>query len=226
MQVMAELESKVYVADKIDKFYGREAFVVPPPVELERFARVPLEEGGKGGYFLWVGALAPYKRLDIALEAFRELKLPLWVVGSGQEEAKLRAELPPNAKMIGQISDDELCRVYRDARALVFTADEDFGIAPLEAQAAGRPVIALRRGGALETLTPATALFFEEQTPAALEEAVIAFERWEREFEPAAARAQASRFTKEAFQGRFLEQVQQLTSLPDPRARPAPRATA
>src|SRR5262252_6157759 len=130
------LANSRYVADKIDRYYGREAFVLPPPVELERF---------------------------------RELKLPLWVVGSGQEEARLRAELPPNAKMIGQISDEELSRVYQDARALVFTANEDFGIAPLEAQAAGRPVIALRRGGALETLTSATALFFDEQTPQALE---------------------------------------------------------
>ena len=220
------LANSRYVADKIDRYYGREAFVLPPPVELERFARAPLEEGGKGGYFLWVGALAPYKRLDIALEAFRELKLPLWVVGSGQEEARLRTELPPNAKMIGQISDEELSRVYHDARALVFTANEDFGIAPLEAQAAGRPVIALRRGGALETLTSATALFFDEQTPEALEAAVIGFDRWERDFQPAAARAQASRFTKEAFQSRFLEQVQQLMSLPSPQAQTAPRATA
>ena len=220
------LANSRYVAHKIDCLYGREAFVVPPPVELERFAQVPLEAGGQGGYFLWVGALAPYKRLDIALEAFRRLKLPLWVVGSGQEEARLRAELPPNAKMIGQISDEELSRVYHQARALVFTADEDFGIAPLEAQAAGRPVIALRKGGALETLTSATALFFDEQTPEALEEAVIAFDRWEQDFQPTAARAQASRFTKETFQSRFLEQVQQLMSAPTARGQPAPRATA
>ena len=173
-----------------------------------------------------MGGSAGALRLDIALEAFRELKLPLWVVGSGQEEARLRTELPPNAKMIGQISDEELSRVYHDARALVFTANEDFGIARLEAQAAGRPVFALRRGGALETLTSATALFFDEQTPEALEAAVIGFDRWERDFQPAAARARASRFTKEAFQSRFLEQVQQLMSLPSPQAQTAPRATA
>jgi glycosyltransferase involved in cell wall biosynthesis len=204
------LANSAYVAKKISDLYGRQAQIVPPPVELERFAALPEAGGGQGGYFLSVGALAPYKRLDIAFEAFRKLNLPLWVVGSGQEGNRLRAALPANVKMIGQVSDQELPGLYHGARALIFTADEDFGIAPLEAQAAGRPVIALRRGGALETITPRTGLFFEEQTPESLADAVMAFDSWEANFDPAEARSQASRFTKTNFQRRFAEEVEQL----------------
>jgi glycosyltransferase involved in cell wall biosynthesis len=204
------LANSHYVAQKIADLYGRPAQVVPPPVELERFAALPANGGGQGGYFLSVGALAPYKRLDIAIEAFGRLKLPLWVVGSGQEGTRLRASVPANVKMLGQVSDQELPGLYHRARALIFTADEDFGIAPLEAQAAGRPVIALRRGGALETLTPRTGLFFERQTADSLANAVIGFESWEADFDPAEARVQASRFTKANFQRRFTEEVEQL----------------
>jgi glycosyltransferase involved in cell wall biosynthesis len=192
-----------HIAEKIGRFYGRSATVVHPFVELERFSHLAPTGGGKGGHFLWVGALAPYKRVDIALEAFRELKHPLWIVGVGQEADRLRRNVPPNVRVLGRVSDLELVSLYRNARALVFTADEDFGITPLEAQAAGRPVIALGRGGALETVTSSTGIFFPEQTASALVAAVKRFDAWEASFSAEAARAQAARFTR----ARFLEGI-------------------
>lgn len=197
------------VARKIARFWGRDAQVIHPPVELERFASLPLEGAGQGGYFLWVGAFAPYKRLDLAIEAFGALGLPLWIAGSGQEGAKLQS-LPPNVRLLGQVSDAELPALYRGCRALVFPGEEDFGIAPVEAQAAGRPVIALGRGGALETVTPRTGLFFETQSAPALAAAVRRFEAWEPTFDPGDARAHAARFSRARFQAQLQAALAQL----------------
>ncbi|GEN09497.1 glycosyl transferase [Myxococcus fulvus] len=203
-----------HVAGKLQRFWGREATVVHPPVDLERFTRLPLEGGGRGGYFLWLGAFAPYKRLDIALEAFRELGVPLWVVGTGQEAARLTSGAPPpNIRFLGNVSDDALPSLYRDARALIFTPEEDFGITPLEAQATGRPVIAFAKGGALETVNSRTGLFFSEQTPASLSEAVRRFDSWEASFSPREARSQAERFSRQSFQQAMLREVESLLSL-------------
>jgi glycosyltransferase involved in cell wall biosynthesis len=197
------------IAAKIGRFWGRSAEVVHPPVDLERFAAAPLEGLGQGGYFLWVGALAPYKRIDLALEAFGRLGAPLWIAGSGQDDARVRS-LPKNIRFLGQVSDEELVRLYRDARALVFPGEEDFGITPLEAQACGRPVIALARGGALETVRSDTGLFFAEQTVEGLVDAVRSFDDFERRFVPAQARENALRFSRQAFLERFAEVVRGL----------------
>lgn len=205
------LANSHHVARKIARFWGREARVVHPPVELERFCSLPLEGVGRGGYFLWLGAFAPYKRLDIALEAFRRLGAPLWVVGTGQEAARLASgPLPPNIRFLGPVEDAQVPALYREARALIFTAEEDFGLTPLESQACGRPVIALGRGGALETVTARTGLFFAEQTPQSLMEAVRRFEVWESTFHPEEARAQAQRFSKAAFHRAVLAEVEAL----------------
>ena len=212
--VDAFLANSQHIAGKIQRFWGREARVVHPPVALERFTQSPLEGTGQGGYFLWLGAFAPYKRLDVALEAFRTLGLPLWVAGGGQEAAQWQGrQWPPNIRFLGSPPDEELPDLYRNARALIFTAEEDFGITPLEAQATGRPVIALGRGGARETVTGGSGLFFAEQTPASLGEAVRAFETWERSFAPAAARTQAERFSKAAFQESLRSEVASLMRL-------------
>nr|WP_236673061.1 glycosyltransferase [Comamonas sp. JC664] len=200
-----------HIASKVRRFWGREAAVIHPPVSLERFAQVPLAGGGQGGYFLWLGAFAPYKRLDIALDAFRELDAPLWVVGTGQEASRLGAQrLPENIRFLGNVSDEALPALYRDARALIFTPEEDFGITPLESQATGRPVIAYGKGGALETVTERTGLFFSEQTPSSLAAAVRRFDVWEASFRPDAARAQAERFSRAAFQRAMLHEMEQL----------------
>ncbi len=188
-----------HVAAQIEQRYGRPASVIAPPVELERFSREPLPQQ-PGEYFLVLGALAPYKRVDLAIAAFRELGLPLWVVGSGQDEAALSNGLPPNIRVLGQVADAELPALYRNAKALIFPGLEDFGLTPLEAMGCGRPVIAFQAGGALDTVTPRTGLFFEHQTVSSLKAAVQRFEHFERhEFSPSAARAQAMRFTEQRF---------------------------
>lgn len=202
--------NSAHVAAQIQQRYRRDARVIHPPVELERFTAGALKGTGQGGYFLCLGALAPYKRLDLAIEAFRQLGLPLWIGGTGQAAAAWLRSLPPNVKVLGQVSDLELPELYRNARALVFPGLEDFGITPLEAQAAGRPVIAFAGGGALETVTARTGVFFSSQTVEALVEAVRAFGAWEAGFSPAAAREQALRFSKEAFQAALQDEVARL----------------
>lgn len=191
------------IARKVALHYGREASVVHPPVELPAFEALPESGGGQGGYFLWVGAAAPYKRLDLVLEAFSRLKLPLWIAGPG----KFPRGLPPRVRLLGEVPAAELPRLYWNARALLFPGDEDFGITPLESQAAGRPVIALARGGALETLTPRSALFFQEQSVMALVAALKQFPQWERTFDPREARAQAALFGRERFLRELNSQV-------------------
>ena len=222
-----------HVAQRIARFWGREADVIHPPVELDRFAvqqpgAPPVQAQPPGaphvqaqaGYFLWLGALAPYKRVDLAVEAFRRTGHLLWIAGDGQDARLLRAGLPPNVRWLGKVSDAEVPELYRGARALVFPGEEDFGIAPLEALAAGRPVIALARGGALETLTPETGVFFEEPTPEALVDAIHRFEAAERGFDPARSRARAETFSEERFRTAIRSKVEALlTGRPDLRDR-------
>lgn len=195
-----------HVAAQIAERYHRQARVVHPPVEVERFTRLPLEGSGRGGYFLWVGALAPYKRVDLAIEAFRRSGRELWIAGSGQDAAWLRS-LPPNVKALGQVPDDALPALYRDARALIFPGVEDFGITPLEAQASGRPVIAFAAGGVLETVRQETGLLFPEQSVGALEHALERFDAFERSFQPSVARTWAQGFGLQAFQQAIVEEV-------------------
>lgn len=198
-----------HVAQQVAERYHRHARVIHPPVELERFMHQPLSAAGQGGYYLCFGALAPYKRIDLAIEAFKRLGLPLWIAGSGQSKDWLHG-LPKNVKALGHVSDDEVPDLYRNARALVFPGVEDFGITPLEAQACGRPVIAMGEGGALETVTGETGLFFREQTVEALMDAVRRFEAFEPGFQPSRARAQAETFTKTAFQTALLAELNAL----------------
>jgi glycosyltransferase involved in cell wall biosynthesis len=205
----ALLANSQHTARRIARAWGRRAEVVYSPVDVERFARGPLGTGA-GGYFLWVGALAPYKRLDVALEAFRRLGAPLFVAGDGQDAGRLRAGLPGNVRWLGAVPDAELPALYRGARALVFPGEEDFGIVPLEAMASGRPVLALGRGGALETVTAETGVFFSESTPEALVEAVRRFDVFERGFRPEAARARALGFGPEQFAAGIRRAVEPL----------------
>lgn len=197
-----------HVARRISRFWGREADVIHPPVDLARFA--PESPAGQGGYFLWLGALAPYKRVDVAVEAFRRTGQQLWIAGAGQDGRLLRTGLPPNVRWLRKVPDAEVPGLYRGARALVFPGEEDFGIAPLEALASGRPVIALARGGALETLTPDTGLLFDAPAPEALVEALGRFDAFERTFQPAQARARAEQFSEERFRDAIRGKVEAL----------------
>src|SRR5262249_8951259 len=150
------------------------------------------------GYFLVVSALAPYKRVELAVQAFNRMGERLLIVGSGPEEKKLKAMARKNVEFLGWQPDEKLRSYYAGCRALVFPGVEDFGIVPVGARAAGKPVIAFARGGALETvISGVTGLLFPEQTAASLVEAVRRYD--EGHFSPDLIRAQALRFDKAVY---------------------------
>lgn len=188
------------VKERIRKFYRRASEILHPPVYTSRFYISPEQED----YYLVVSRLVPYKRIDIAVEAFNLLKRPLIVVGEGRARPSLEKKAGPTIRFLGRVSGEELAQLYARCKALIFPGREDFGIAPLEAQASGRPVIAYAAGGALETIVEGkTGLFFHSQTPEALAEAVLEFERRAADFDPAAIRRNAERFDVKNFQNKM-----------------------
>ncbi|MEK7690106.1 MAG: glycosyltransferase [Bdellovibrionota bacterium] len=166
------LANSRFVAEKISRIYHRESTVVHPFANHKRFQR-PRQPTAS---YLMSGAFAPNKRVDLAIMAFNEMKLPLRIVGGGQDEIRLRAMAGPNITFLGQISNTEIEIEFSKARAFVFPGIEDFGITPIEAMAAGCPVIAYQGGGVLESVTPQVGMFFKPQTAAALQTAVTQFE--------------------------------------------------
>jgi glycosyltransferase involved in cell wall biosynthesis len=159
-----------HVAERILKYYGRESDVVYPPVDTDFFS--PGDESPED-YFLIVSALVPYKRLDLAIECFNKNNEPLYIVGTGPEEDRLRARAGANTRFLGTVDNEELRRLYRRARATLLPGVEDFGIVPLESQACGRPVVAQARGGAIETVKGGeTGVLFDEPTVESLSHAV------------------------------------------------------
>ncbi|MDH7486493.1 MAG: glycosyltransferase [Anaerolineae bacterium] len=189
------------VQERIRNFYHRESVIIHPPVDTARYT--PSGEPPQD-YFLVVGRLIPYKRIDLAVRAFTQLGLPLVVVGDGRDRAKLEAMAGRNVTFRGWLPySEELLTLYRRCRAFIFPGLEDFGIAPVEAQATGRPVIAYAAGGALDTVQEGvTGTFFYEQTPEALAAAVRAFDP--AAYDPAACRASAERFSVEVFKHKLL----------------------
>jgi glycosyltransferase involved in cell wall biosynthesis len=152
-----------HVRDRIRRFYGRDAAVVYPPADTEYFTPGPAPDAGT--YDLVVSALVPYKRLDLAVQAYTELGWPLRVVGSGTEAARLRKLAGPSVRFEGRVDDAAVRDLYRGCRMLLFPGEEDFGIVPVEAMACGRPVVAFARGGALESVREGvTGTFFRQQT--------------------------------------------------------------
>ena len=182
------------VQARVRRIYGRESTILYPPVDTGRFA--PAD--GHDDYFLIVSRLVPYKRIDLAVQAFTQLGLPLWIAGSGRDLARLRTLAGPTVRFLGRIPDDALGSLLARCRAFLFPGMEDFGIAPVEAMASGRPVIAYAGGGALETVVEGvTGTFFAEQTPLSLAEAVRRFEA--SAFDPGAIRAHARLFDVSVF---------------------------
>jgi glycosyltransferase involved in cell wall biosynthesis len=200
-----------HIADRIRRVYGRAADVIYPPVDLARF-----EVGAPEDFYLVVSALVPYKRIDLAVAAATRLRRRLVVVGTGPEADRLRALGGPTVEFLGWRPDGEVAELLRRCRAVLFTGVEDFGIVPLEAAAAGRPTIALARGGALETMVgldeaeraAPTAVFFREQTVEAVVEAVRGFEAAEHRFVPKALRAHAERFDRPVFKERIRDYLE------------------
>jgi glycosyltransferase involved in cell wall biosynthesis len=196
-RVTAFAAISVAVQSRIRQFYGREPEVIYPPVAEAAFLPALQEE--PGDYYLSVGRLIPYKRVDLAVRAFGQLGLPLVVIGDGRDRAALELLAGANVRFLGRVSEEEKRRYLAGCRAFVFPGEEDFGIAPLEAQAAGKPVIAFAGGGALDTIQAGiTGEYFRQPTPDSLAEAVRAFEpsRYDR----AACIANARRFDTTTFQ--------------------------
>ena len=166
-----------FVASRIRKYWRREADVVPPPVAIENF--VPAPPGEVEDFYLWAGELAPYKRPDLAVEAFRKLDKPFVVIGGPDSTvAKLKAQAGPKTRFLGKVPFSVLKEHMAKCRALIFPGEEDFGIVPVEVMASGRPVIAYGRGGILDSVVPGeTGLFFEQQSVDALIDAITQFEK-------------------------------------------------
>lgn len=196
------------VAGRIRKHYRRDSEVIHPPVDVERFT--PRAE--PDDFYLVASRLVGYKRVDLAVRAATRLGRRLVVVGFGPETARLRAMAGPTVEFRGRVSDAEVAGLLARCRALLFPGLEDFGITPVECQAAGRPVIAYGRGGILDTVADGvTGLFFEEQSEEALVEAILAFEA--RTWDPALCRRNAERFGADEFRRRMRATVERETAL-------------
>ncbi len=194
------------IRSRIRRFYERDSTIIYPPVDTRRF--VPTQDGVHNGYFLVVSRLVPYKRIDLAVEAFTELGLPLWIAGSGRDRASLEALAGPNVRFLGRVPDAELGPLMAGCRAFVLPGLEDFGITPVQAMAAGRPVIAYGGGGALDTVVEGTTgTFFWEQTPESLAEAILRIDR--AEFDPATIRVHAEQFDSEVFRATIRKYVRE-----------------
>jgi glycosyltransferase involved in cell wall biosynthesis len=196
---------------RVEKYWRRKAEVIPPPVDVDRFAAAASAAHPPGDYFLCAGQLMGYKRVDLAIDAFNELGLPLVIAGTGPELPALRRAANLNVTFQGWTSDDDLARTVAGCRALVFPGEEDFGIVPVEAMAAGRPVIAYRRGGALDSVVDGeTGLFFDEQTPEALAAAVRRFEAEHHRYDAGRIMRHARGFDRPHFLARIAARVARL----------------
>jgi len=214
------LANSHYVAARIARYYNREATVLHPPVDTEFFTPngpSPRSSGGNtsSSHFLVVSALVPYKRLDVAVDAATRLDVPLDVIGTGPDLARLRARAGSQINFLGAVADDALRMMYRGARALLMPAEEDFGIAPVEAMACGRPVIAFGRGGALETVVPGvTGVLTHAQSADAFAEAMASFD--DGAWNPVLIRRHAEAFSKARFEQGFADAVHALESDAEP----------
>lgn len=205
------LANSNYIAAKIKKYYNRNAEVIYPPVDLKTF--YPDSTVKRGGYFLAVGRMLPYKRFDLIIDAFAALKLPLKIVGSGPEKLKLKAQSlklkARNIEFLPFASEDQLRILYSGAEAFIFPQVEDFGLVAAEAQACGAPVIAFSQGGAREIVQDGvTGIFFHNQNVEDLKKAVQKFALLF--FDEKVIRKSAQRFSKVKFQNKILKKVNQL----------------
>lgn len=196
-----------FVADRIKKFYRREATVIHPPVSIESFSI----SDQRGDYYLCAGQFVRYKRFDLAIEAFAQNGKRLVIAGTGEETASLRKMATPNIEFRTRRTDEELRVLMQGCRALVFPGEEDFGIIPVEVMACGRPIIAYGAGGLLETVVDGTTgIFFREQTAEALNAAVVRFEEEEGTFRKDEIRQHAALFSKAVFKQSFASFINKL----------------
>jgi glycosyltransferase involved in cell wall biosynthesis len=196
-----------FVARRIRKVYRRESTVIYPPVDTDGFA--PDWDRGREPFYLTASRMVPYKRIDLIAEAFAGMPdRTLVIIGDGPDATRVRSKAAGNVRLLGRQPDSVLLDHLRRARAFVFAAEEDFGIAPLEAQGCGTPVIAFQKGGSIETIRGLddprpTGVFFSDQTVASLQAAVATFEREATRIDPAACRENALRFGVARFRREF-----------------------
>ncbi len=209
------------VAKRIMDYYGREVKVVYPPLDFHP-GGVPLTllratiRGVSGEYFLVVSRLVPYKRVDLAIQAFNKLGSTLLIVGTGSEAGRLKGMAKKNICFLGQLTDSELARYYEKASALIFPQKEDFGLAAIEAQSMGTPVIAYKAGGALETVVEGTTgEFFYPQTPESLIKVVQSFDK--AKYNPKVLKKHSLKFSKMKFQKALMNIISQAQSVNTPK---------
>ena len=217
--VYAFMANSACVAARIEYAYHRKADVMYGPLDLDRFS-VSLRDNG---FYLMVTALVPYKRVDLAILTFNQLKWPLKIIGTGPEERALKNLAGPTVEFLGWQSDEAVSQAYATCRVLLFPGEEDFGLVPLEAMASGKPVIAYAKGGALETVIPhnrfesdvesdqkaPTGVFFFEQTQKAMMDAVLYFEKHKDQFDPDKIRDHVAPFDRERFKERIRRYIEE-----------------
>ncbi len=205
MRVDHFIANSPVVADRIRKYYRRDAVVIPPPVEVSRFTFDSTTR--PEDYFLIVSRFMPYKRIDLAIEACNLLQLPLVIIGSGRDENRLKRIAGPSIRFTGRLTDEEVLHYYAHCRALILPGEEDFGITPLEAQASGRPVIAYAAGGALASVIDnVTGTFFHKQTLESLVEVLASFD--EQKYDPQTIYNHALEFDQPRFHRRVLQFIE------------------
>ncbi|MFC1645355.1 glycosyltransferase [Patescibacteria group bacterium] len=195
-----------FVAKRISKYYQRESTVINPPVSIDKFY-IEKDESKKGDYFLIVGRLLAYKRVDITIKAFNELGLPLKIIGRGPEIKRLQKIAGPNIEFLGRVEDDDLPKYYAECRGFVFPQEEDFGIVAIEAMASGIPLIAYKGGDIVENMEDGkTGVFFERQTPEGIIEAIRRFEK--ENYDSEYIQSISKRFDRDKFKREIREYVE------------------
>jgi len=198
--IMIAISTKV--KNRIKKYYQRDSKIIFPPVEI------PIDRsiGNNKGYYLVVSRLVVYKKVGLVVEAFNQLGYPVVIIGTGREFRKLKRRAKNNIKFVGQVSEKDLAVYYHHAKALIMPQEEDFGIVAVEAQNFGVPVVAYKKGGAIDTVIPGkTGVFFEEQNPKSLIEAIRKFEKMK--FVVDNLYTNAKRFSREVFKKKILDQI-------------------
>lgn len=203
------LANSQFVADRIKKYYRKEARVIHPPVNVDNFYIAKPEE--RKEYFLMVGRLIAYKRHDIAIEAFNRLKLPLKIIGRGPEMKRLQKLAGPTIEFLGRVAEADLPKYYAECRGFIFPQEEDFGIVAIEAMASGRPLIAYRGGDIVEHMEEGKmGVYFEEQTADAIVGAVQGFD--DTKYDPHFIRSRTHRFDKERFKATMKDYIDMVLS--------------
>ena len=194
------------VQERIKRYYGIDSEIIYPPVDFDFFSKGAKDK--RDNFYLIVSRLVPYKRVDLAIEAFNLIGLPLYIVGVGSEEEKLKGMAKKNINFVKELTDSTLAHYYRKCAAFIMPQEEDFGLAAVEAEASGAPVIAYRAGGALDIVVEGkSGLFFDKQEPRALISAVKKFRS--TTFNPSWISRSAQRFSKEGFKQSFLKLIKE-----------------